>query len=483
MFHFKAIVRIVGMLLLLETGMMLLCSLVSLYYQDEALTDFWLSALVTAVAGAALARIGWGSERRLTRREGYVVVSLTWVAFSLFGMLPFLISGYIPRVEDAFFEAMSGFTGTGATILDDIERLPHGLLFWRSMTQWVGGLGIIMFTIAVLPIFGVSGLQVFAAEASGLARDKVTPRIGETARWLWSIYFGMTLVLFFLLWAGGMGPFDSVCHSFTTMSTGGLSTHQDSIAYFHSPFIEYVIILFMFLSGINYTLLLVLLRGRVRKVWSDRELRWYCASVGVFVVAFTAILLHSRSGDFEETFRKALFQVVSIHTSTGYATDDYMLWPPVAWGLVLVMMISGACAGSTSGGMKCIRLVILFRVMKNEFRRIVHPNAVLPVRLGRQVVPQSIVSVVLAFSTIYVAITIASILFMLAMGMGFEEAVGCSISSVSNMGPGLGQTGPAHSWSCLPVPCKCLCSLLMLMGRLELFTILLLFTRDFWKKS
>ena len=483
MIHFKAIIRILGMLLLLETGMLLLCSLVSLYYHDEALSDFWISAGVTAVAGAILARIGWKSERRLTRRDGYVIVSLTWAFFSLFGMLPFLISGYIPRVEDAFFEAISGFSSTGASILDDIERLPHGLLFWRSLTQWVGGLGIILFTIAVLPIFGVSGLQVFAAEASGLARGKVTPRIGPTARWLWSIYSGLTLMLFGLLWLGGMSGFDSLCHAFSAMSTGGFSTKQASIGYYQSPYIEYVISLFMFLSGVNYTLLLFLLRGRVRKVWIDRELRWYCVSLLVFTVIFTLLLFHSQSLGFEEAFRKALFQVVTIHTSTGFATDDYMLWPPVAWGLVLVMMISGACAGSTSGGIKCIRLVILFRVMKNEFKRILHPNAVLPVRMGRQVIPHSIVSMVLAFSTVYVAITILSILFMLAMGVGFEESIGCSISSISNMGPALGQVGPANSWSSLPASCKWLSSFLMLMGRLELFTILLMFTRSFWRKN
>ena len=412
--NFKTIIRIIGILLLLETIMLLACSGISYYYNDEALLDFWKSAGITAGAGLLMAVAGKGGDKQLTRRDGYVLVSFAWVAFSLFGMLPFYISGYVPDITNAFFETMSGFTSTGATVLDNIESLPHGLLFWRSMTQWIGGLGIIMFTIAVLPIFGVSGLQVFAAEASGPTHDKVHPRIGITAKWIWGIYTGLTFILVILLMLGGMNWFDSICHAFATTGTGGFSTKQASVAYYHSPYIEYVI---------------------------------------------------------------------SLHTSTGFATDDYMLWTPILWGLLTIVMIMGACAGSTTGGLKCIRMVILAKVSRNEFKHILHPNAVLPVRVNKQVISPSIVSTVLAFFFLYFIIAIIGILIMMGMGIDAEESIGCVVSSIGNMGPGLGDTGPAYSWNSLPDAAKWLLSFLMLLGRLELFTVLLLFTPEFWKRN
>ena len=312
-------------------------------------------------------------------------------------MLPFYISGYVPDITNAFFETMSGFTSTGATVLDNIESLPHGLLFWRGMTQWIGGLGIIMFTIAVLPIFGVSGLQVFAAEASGPTHDKVHPRIGITAKWIWSIYAGLTLILVVLLMLGGMNWFDSVCHAFATTGTGGFSTKQASVAYYNSPYIEYVISIFMFISGINFTLLLFFVNRKFKKVIDNAELKWYFWSVAGFTGVIAVVLYYTGSMDAEEAFRKSLFQVISLHTSTGFATDDYMLWTPVLWGLLTIVMVMGACAGSTSGGLKCIRMVILAKVSRNECKHLLHPNAVLPVRINKQVIPPSIVSTVLAF--------------------------------------------------------------------------------------
>lgn len=482
MINYKTIIRIIGILLLLETLMLLLSSGVSFYYRDEALTDFWKSAAITAGAGLLLVALGKGGERQLTRRDGYVLVSFAWLTFSVFGMLPFYISGYIPDLANAFFETMSGFSSTGATILDNIESLPPGLLFWRSMTQWIGGLGIIMFTIAILPIFGVSGIQVFAAEASGPTHDKVHPRIGITARWIWSIYFGMTVLLVPLLMLGGMNFFDSICHALTTTSTGGFSTKQASIAYYHSPFIEYIVSLFMFISGINFTLLLLCTQRKFKKVIHDAELKWYARSVVLFTLTIAAILYYTSHISLEEAFRKSLFQVISLHTSTGFATDDYMLWAPVTWGMIIVIMMMGACAGSTTGGLKCIRMVILAKVSKNEFKHILHPNAILPVRANKQVISSTTVSTVLAFCFLYFALSIASILLMMAMGVGFDESVGCVISAIGNMGPGLGTTGPAFSWNALPDAAKWLLSFLMLLGRLELFTVLLLFTPHFWKK-
>ena len=483
MINFKTIIRIIGILLLLETVMFLVCSSVSFYYRESDMLDFWKAGGITAGIGLLLAALGKGGERQLTRRDGYVLVSFAWVAFSLFGMLPFYIGGYIPDIADAFFETMSGFSSTGATILDDIESLPHGILFWRSMTQWIGGLGIIMFTIAVLPIFGVSGLQVFAAEASGPTHDKVHPRIGITAEWIWSIYTGITTLLVCLLMLGGMDWFDSICHAFATTGTGGFSTKQASVAYYNSPYIEYVISIFMFISGINFTLVLLFVNRKFKKFIGNAELKFYFGSVVLFTAVIAIVLYYTSPMGMEESFRKSLFQVISLQTSTGFATDDYMQWTPVLWGLLTIIMLMGACAGSTTGGLKCIRMVILTKVSRNEFKHILHPNAILPVRINKQVISPSIVSTVLAFCFIYISIIVIGTLLMMAMGVGAEESMGCVISSIGNMGPGLGETGPAYSWNALPDAAKWLLSFLMLLGRLELFTVLLLFTPDFWKRN
>ena len=483
MINFKTIIRIIGILLLLETVMFLVCSSVSFYYRESDMLDFWKAGGITAGIGLLLAALGKGGERQLTRRDGYVLVSFAWVAFSLFGMLPFYIGGYIPDIADAFFETMSGFSSTGATILDDIESLPHGILFWRSMTQWIGGLGIIMFTIAVLPIFGVSGLQVFAAEASGPTHDKVHPRIGITAKWIWSIYTGITTLLVCLLMLGGMDWFDSICHAFATTGTGGFSTKQASVAYYNSPYIEYVISIFMFISGINFTLVLLFVNRKFKKFIGNAELKFYFGSVVLFTAVIAIVLYYTSPMGMEESFRKSLFQVISLHTSTGFATDDYMQWTPILWGLLTIIMLMGACAGSTTGGLKCIRMVILTKVSRNEFKHILHPNAILPVRINKQVISPSIVSTVLAFCFIYISIIVIGTLLMMAMGVGAEESMGCVISSIGNMGPGLGETGPAYSWNALPDAAKWLLSFLMLLGRLELFTVLLLFTPDFWKRN
>ena len=483
MINFKTVIRIIGILLLLETIMLLVFAGVSLYYQDEDLIDFCISAGITAGTGILMALWGKNGKRQLTRRDGYVLVSFTWIAFSILGTFPFYISGYIPSITNAFFETMSGFSSTGATILDDIEALPHGLLFWRSMMQWIGGLGIIMLTIAVLPIFGVNGLQVFAAEASGPTHDKVHPRIGVTAKWIWSIYAGITGILVVLLMLGGMDWFDSVCHAFTAISTGGFSTKQASIAYYNSPYIEYVLSVFMFISGINFMLLLLFFNRKFKKAIHDAELKWYFWSVVLFTAAIAVILYYTQPMGVEEAFRQSLFQVISLHTSTGFATNDYMLWPAVTWGLLTIIMLMGACAGSTTGGLKCIRMIILAKIARNEFKHILHPNAILPVRLNKQVVPPSVQSTVLAFCFIYAAISIVSVLIMMSLGIDFLESVGCVVSSISNTGPGLGDTGPAFSWNALPDLAKWLMSFLMLLGRLELFTVLLLFTPEFWTKS
>ena len=483
MINSKMIFRILGFLLLIETVMLLCCGGVSLFYKENELQSFLVSSAITTSIGILLLAIGKDAVKSLNRRDGYVIVSVAWVTFSLFGMLPYYIGGYIPSVTDAFFETMSGFSSTGATILNNIESMPHGILFWRAMTQWIGGLGIVFFTIAVLPIFGVGGIQVFAAEASGPTHDKVHPRIGITAKWIWSIYAGITALLVGLLMLGGMDWFDSICHAFATTGTGGFSTKQASVAYYNSPYIEYVISIFMFISGINFTLLLLFVNRKFKKFIGNAELKFYFGSVVLFTAVIAIVLYYTSPMGMEESFRKSLFQVISLQTSTGFATDDYMQWTPVLWGLLTIIMLMGACAGSTTGGLKCIRMVILTKVSRNEFKHILHPNAILPVRINKQVISPSIVSTVLAFCFIYISIIVIGTLLMMAMGVGAEESMGCVISSIGNMGPGLGETGPAYSWNALPDAAKWLLSFLMLLGRLELFTVLLLFTPDFWKRN
>ncbi|WP_455671843.1 TrkH family potassium uptake protein [Phocaeicola sp.] len=483
MINSKMICKIMGSLFFIEAGFLILCALLAIYYKETDLSAFLTSAAITAGAGVISSLIGKNAERKISRRDGYVVVSLAWIFFSIFGMLPFYLSGYIPSITNAFFETMSGFTTTGASILDNIESLPHGLLFWRSMTQWIGGLGIVFFTIAVLPIFGVGGVQLFAAEATGPTHDKVHPRIGVTAKWIWSIYLGLTLAEVVLLFVGGMDLFDSVCHSLTTTATGGYSTKQNSIAAFNSPYIEYVVTLFMFLSGINFTLLfLFFLKGKFKRLFQDTEFHWYVGTVCFFTLFTTVALVITSPMGLEESFRKAIFQVISLQTTTGFISADYMTWIPVLWTLMCVIMFLGACAGSTSGGIKCIRIAIMSRVARNEFKRIIHPNAVLPVRINRQVISATTKSTVLAFIFVYITIVFSGWLLLMLFGMGFEEAYSVVISSLGNVGPGIGKCGPSYSWNGIPEAAKWVSALLMLVGRLELFTVLLLFTPGFWRK-
>lgn len=483
MINWKMISKVMGFLLFIEAGFLTLCTLLSICYQETDTQAFILSTVATILTGIPLVYAGKNAERKLSRKDGYVVVTFAWVIFSLFGMLPYLISGYIPNVTNAFFETMSGFSTTGASILDDIEALPHGLLFWRSMTQWIGGMGIVIFTIAVLPIFGVGGIKLFAAEATGPTFDKVTPRIDVTAKWIWTIYIGLTIVETCLLMMGGMGIFDAICHAMTTTATGGFSTKQASIAAFNSPYIEYVITIFMFLSGINFSILyLVFLKGKFKRILHDTEVNWYIKTCLFFITIITVGLMISSTFSLEEAFRKAAFLVVSLQTTSGFITDDYMLWAPPLWMLTTVITYSGACAGSTSGGIKCIRSVILARIANNEFKHIIHPNAVLPVRVNRLNIPSTTKSTVLAYLVVFLVLLFLGWFLLMIMGVEFEEAYSIVISSLANVGPGIGKCGPAFSWNALPDAAKWLSAIYMLIGRLELFAVLLILSPAFWKK-
>jgi trk system potassium uptake protein TrkH len=482
MINLKMIFRIMGVLVLIEAALLLICAGVSLIYGEEILNDFLIVSAGSVILGGLLMLLGKGASRQINRRDGYLIVTLTWILFTAIGMFPYLISGYVPRITDAFFETMSGFTTTGATVIDNIESMPHGLLFWRSLTQWVGGWGIIFFTIAMLPIFGIGSMHIFSAIATGSTQEKVHPRISMTAKWIGYVYLTLTAAQIILMALGGVSFFDSICHSFSTISTGGFSTKQANIAYYNSPYIEYVVSIFMILAGINFTLFFYMIKGKVKKVLFDEELRWFLWSLVIFTGIFTVALTYTNQFGVGESFRKALFQVASIHTTTGLVSADYMTWKPFLWALLGVIMFLGACSGSASGAIKSIRLLILSKMTKNEFKRMIHPNAVLPVKVKKIAISPSLQSSILLFILMYIVILVVSWVAMMAMGVGNVEAFGTVVSSISSVGPGLGLCGPAHSWNYLPEGGKWLLSFLMLLGRLELLTVLLLFTPQFWKK-
>jgi len=482
MINFKIVFRLLGSLLFIESFFLFLSTLVSLIYQDKVFYALLIPSVITFLIGGFAWYRTSRAPKSLGKREGYLIVALVWVVFSIFGALPFTISGYIPSFTDAFFETMSGFTTTGASILNDIESLPKGLLFWRSITQWMGGMGMIVMSLAVLPMLGIGGMELFVAEVPGPTADKLHPRVRQTAKRLWGIYAAFTLVEIILLLMGGMDLFDSVNHAFTTMATGGYSTKQTSIAG-ESAYIQYVITLFMFIAGVNFSLSYFALKFKFNKVFSNEEFRSYLGFVVIFTIALTAIVFtRNYSSGFEKAFRDSLFQVVSIITTTGYVTADYLGWGTLGIALIFTMMFLGGSAGSTGGGIKIVRVVILFKNSFLEFKRLLHPHAIIPVRLNHRAVDSKIVTNVLAFIVFYILTFAAGTIIMAALGLDLVSAMGSVIASLGNIGPGIGSVGPADNFAHIPWFGKWVLSFLMLMGRLELFTVMIIFTPVFWKK-
>ena len=485
MVNWHIIFKIIGSLLFIEAFFMSWCIGVSFYFQEDDTLAFLLSMLITFGCAFLFLLMGRKARNTLSRHDAFVVVTAVWVIFSFFGMFPFLIHGSITNVTDAYFETMSGFSTTGASIFDDVECLPHGILFWRSLTQWVGGLGIVFFTIAILPSLVGGSVKVFAAEATGPIKAKMHPRLSTTAKWIWSIYLLLTVGCGLSFCIAGMDWFEALNYSMTTTATGGFSIHNDSFSNFQDPSIDYIAILFEFLAGINFTLLYIsVFKGHFKDLFKNSEFKLYIGIVVLATATLVGILFTQMGYDLEKAFRTGLFQVVSFMTTTGVFSDDVARWPHITWILLGGVMFVGACAGSTSGGFKCIRAVMTLKTLRNNFRQILHPNAVLPVKINGSSVPQARIVALFAFFTLFMSMILVTVAIMIVSGIDTINSIVIGLSCVSNVGPTLSNDiGANITWSGMPDYIKWILSLLMLMGRLEIMTVLVLFTRSFWRDN
>ncbi len=492
--NYKIIIHFLGLLLLFNGGFMLLASLISLIYNDGVTLQISYAGLLTIMCGVISMLFTKTHSKEMNKREGYMVVTFGWLIMSLSGTLPYVLTASIPNFTNAFFETMSGYTTTGASILNDIEAVPKGVLFWRSTTHWIGGMGIIVLAIAILPLLGIGGMQLFAAEAPGPSADKLHPRITDTAKRLWLIYFGYTAAETLLLQLAGMSFFDAINHAMATLSTGGFSTKNASLAYWnHAPVIQYIVIVFMFLAGTNFVLSYFAFKGKIQKVLHDDEFKLYFWFIVVFTL-ISAVIIYFRAdmsassiahpmvwGEAESAFRHALFQVLTVITTTGFISADYTLWTPFLVVFFFGLMFLGGSAGSTSGGVKVVRHLILIRNGFLEFKRALHPNAILPVRYNKKAIEGTIVFNILGFFILYMLSFIIGALGFSMFQIDFESAIGLSASSLGNVGPALGSFGPVNNYAALPPLGQWWASFLMLMGRLELFTVLILLSPFFWR--
>lgn len=483
---------IFGILVNMESIFLLFAMLVAIFYGEDSWLCFLLTALGTFAVGSFCIYLSRKEiNKRMNRADNFLIVALSWIVFSAVGMVPYLCLADMD-VASAFFETMSGFTTTGATCINDIESLPKSLLFWRALTQWIGGLGIVVFSFALIPVYEMKNSNIYSAEVTGLGLDKLRPKIGSTARRVLLIYLVLTGACAFFYWLGPMNLYDAVCHAFSTIATGGFSTHSKSIAYFQSSYLEYVASVFMIVSSLNFSLYYYMSIRRSRVLFQNEEVRVFLAYIAVAVVGFVLLFYFSpvpasaepfMPKGFEETFRSALFHVSSIATSTGLAAQkfDYVAWGASFWMPTVVIMAIGACAGSTAGGIKIIRIIICAKSVFNELVLMLHPRAVLGVRIGKQIVPDNKVRQALAFIFIYILLVVIAMTCYSLLGADVDTALGGSISMLSNVGPGTGIAGPAGTFAVVPPAGKWLMSAYMLIGRLEIFTVLFLFMPTYWK--
>lgn len=481
--HVRSVLSAVGMLAAFMGLTMLLPAAVSAAYREPA------AALALAESAGLTAGIGWLAYRRfgpiteISIRDGFAIVTMAWVAIAATGSLPYVLSGSIPSFTGAFFETMSGFTTTGATVVTDIDRLPRGVLLWRSQTQWMGGMGIIVLSVAILPVLGIGGMQLLSAEIPGLAPDRLRPRLRQTASLLWGVYVLLTVAEALLLWIGGMTLFEAVNHAFTTMATGGFSTEDASIAAFPSPFLQYVVAVFCVLAGVNFTLHYSWMIGRWKAVARNRELGIYLMLIAIATVAlFLIVYLPGAVSGIEASFRAAFFHVASIMTTTGYATVDYDQWSPAARVLLLLLMLIGGCTGSTAGSVKVLRYMLVAKQARVAMRRLLHPQGVFVHKMDGRIVSEDVMASVSGFLLLYLAAFAAGVMGLALLGIDTATSVGATAATLGNVGPGFGLVGPSLTYASLPGAALWMLSFLMLLGRLELFTVLILFTRGYWRR-
>lgn len=480
MFNWRLVFKTMGVLTLLEAQFMLIPTFAAWWYQEADLGAWIAASAITWLSCWWMLAAGRNAEKRVGEREGYVIVAAVWIVYSLFGMLPYWLSGALPSITDAWYETMAGFTTTGSTVFTDVAAQTHSTLLWRALTQWIGGMGIIVLSVAILPMFGLGGMQLYSAEVTGVSYDKLSPRIADTAKHMWVTYILLTLGEGILLWLCGMDRFDAVCHSMATISTGGFATHNDSVIAY-TPYIQWIILLFMLLSGINFTQLIYAFRGKPQRLFRDEETRWYIWACFIAGLILTIGLLIFTNGALT-SIRLGFFTAVATITSTGFVAADYMTWPPILWMIVFFLMFTGGASGSTSGGMKWVRLAIFAKSALAEIKRRIHPNAVIPVRFNGNTLREQTTSNVVAFMFFYIVIIVLASLCFCACGIGFDESIGVAVSMIGNVGVSIGQWGSSGCYAAFPDAAKWIATFVMLIGRLEIFTVLLLFSRSLWKK-
>jgi trk system potassium uptake protein TrkH len=457
--------------------------LISLIYQDGSTRSLLFSILITTFAGLIIFFLNKRQNGNyISHRDGVAIVTIGWVMAGLIGTLPYLMSGAIPDFTNAFFESVSGFTTTGASVINDIEGLPEGILLWRSEIQWLGGMGIILLSIAILPFLGVGGMQLYKAEVPSPVVDKLKPRISDTAKILWKVYLLITVMQIILLIAGGMSVFESVCHAFCTMPTGGFSTKNASIAHFDNVYFDFVIIVFMLLAGINFSLHYKLIKGDIKIFGKNPECRIFFAIVVIFILLITMNIYENVYTSFFQAFRYAAFQVSSIITTTGFVTADYNQWPALSQLILLSCMFVGAMAGSTGGGIKIMRIILLVKHGYQQIFQIIHPHAVTSVKLGKKPVPQNILNSIWGFFILYIVLFMVATVVMASLGLDMISAFASVAASIGNIGPGLGVVGPVKNYMEIPEGGKWVLIFCMLLGRLEIYTVILLLVPEYWKK-
>lgn len=480
--NYGVVIKVLGNLLTVEALLMIPSLLVALFYNQDDKIAFLISILITGIVGFIMSRKD-NYKRTIKAKEGLTIVAFGWILASFFGSLPFIISGSIPSWIDAYFETVSGFTTTGATIVDNIETFSKGILFWRSFTHWIGGMGILVFTIAILPALGVGGFQIFKVESPGPMPDRIVPKVRDTAKILYITYFIMTLLEIVLLLFGGMSLYDAAVHTFGTVGTGGFSIKSASVGAYDSSYIHIVISIFMILSGINFSLYYFLFKGNWKEVVQNEELKLY---LGIILSSIILIGLNINSTIYKNiglAFRDALFQVSSIITTTGYATTDFDKWPTFSKSILFLLMFVGGCAGSTGGGMKNMRILILFKLIKREISKIFHPRAVIPIRTGEHIIPNETVASITSFFVLYIFIFILGTVLISLEGIDLVSSSSAVASALGNIGPGFNLVGPTKTFSQFSPISKLLLSLFMLLGRLELFTIIALVVPRTWKNE